>query len=90
MSSRSEDGSVKVLLVEDNPVDVLLMQEALKRTSLDINVSVVGDGAAALAFLHRQEAYANVSRPDFGFYRCRGATKRISPPYTDRDSASSG
>jgi len=55
---------IEILLVEDNPADVRLTQEALKEEKLHNNLSVVNDGVEALAFLRREGEYANVVRPD--------------------------
>lgn len=52
------------LLVEDNPGDVRLTREALKECKLYNNLSVVGDGVEALAFLRREGKYADAPRPD--------------------------
>lgn len=52
------------LLVEDNPGDVRLTREALKECKLSNNLSVVGDGVEAIAFLKQQGQYANAPRPD--------------------------
>lgn len=52
------------LLVEDNPGDVRLTQEALKECKLRNNLSVVGDGVEALAFLRREGEYADAPKPD--------------------------
>jgi chemotaxis family two-component system response regulator Rcp1 len=55
---------VEILLVEDNPGDVVLTIEALKEAKMLNRLHVVEDGAAALNFLHRREPYANVPQPD--------------------------
>jgi CheY-like chemotaxis protein len=52
------------LLVEDNPGDVRLTCEALTESKVKNNLSIVGDGLEALAFLHREGKYANAPRPD--------------------------
>lgn len=52
------------LLVEDNPGDVRLTREALEESKLRNNLSVVGDGEEALAFLRRHPPYENAPRPD--------------------------
>lgn len=52
------------LLVEDNPGDVRLTQEALKSHKVQNNLHVVGDGEEAMAFLRKQGKYANAPRPD--------------------------
>jgi CheY-like chemotaxis protein len=58
------DGSIEVLLVEDNPGDVRLTKEALKEGKLLNHVTVVGDGVEALSFLRRQGQYADAAPPD--------------------------
>jgi two-component system, chemotaxis family, response regulator Rcp1 len=55
--------SLEVLLVEDNPGDVRLMQEALRGSSSDVNLHVACDGPEALAFLRRQGSHAGAPRP---------------------------
>lgn len=57
-------GPLEVLLVEDDPGDVLIAQEALKASSLRSRLRVVSDGDAALAYLRHGEGYADVERPD--------------------------
>jgi len=54
----------EILLVEDSPADVRLTQEALKEYKVLNNLSVVGDGEQAIAFLRREGEYANAPRPD--------------------------
>jgi two-component system, chemotaxis family, response regulator Rcp1 len=54
-----------ILLVEDNPGDVRLIQENLKEIPLRTQLSVVEDGELALAFLRRQGPYTAAPRPDF-------------------------
>ena len=55
---------VHVLLVEDNPGDVRLTQEALKDSRIHVRLSVVKDGVEAIEFLRRQGRYARATRPD--------------------------
>jgi CheY-like chemotaxis protein len=55
---------VEILLVEDNPGDVRLTQEALKQNKVANNLYVAGDGVEALAFLRREGQYADAVRPD--------------------------
>ena len=55
---------VEILLVEDNPGDVRLTQEALKEGKVLNNMSVAGDGLEAMAFLRREGKYADAPRPD--------------------------
>ena len=53
-----------VLLVEDDPGDVLMVTEALERSENPPRLHVAGDGQEALDFLRRQEGHADVPRPD--------------------------
>jgi len=55
---------IEVLLVEDNPGDVRLMQEALKDAKVRNNLHVVNDGDEAMSFLRRQEKYSDSPEPD--------------------------
>jgi CheY-like chemotaxis protein len=55
---------IEVLLVEDDPGDVLLIQEAFQDNKLANRVHVVADGVEALAFLRAQGEYADAPRPD--------------------------
>ena len=55
---------VNILLVEDNPGDVRLTREALKEGKIHNNMSVVGDGEEALAFLRREATHEAAPRPD--------------------------
>ncbi|OIQ80044.1 response regulator rcp1 [mine drainage metagenome] len=55
---------VEFLLVEDNPGDVRLTQEALSECAIPNNLNVVPDGMEAVAFLRREGKYANAPRPD--------------------------
>ena len=64
MNARSFGRHAEILLVEDNPGDVRLIQENFKDIKLLNRMSVVRDGEEALAFLHRQGKYAEAPRPD--------------------------
>ncbi len=56
---------LRVLLVEDNPADVILVREALREHGLDFDLNVLRDGAEALACIHRQETGEGADeRPD--------------------------
>jgi two-component system, chemotaxis family, response regulator Rcp1 len=54
----------RILVVEDNPGDVRLIREALLAGGIGHQLSVVGDGEAALEFLRHQGAHAAALRPD--------------------------
>jgi CheY-like chemotaxis protein len=53
----------EVLLVEDNPGDIRLLQEAFKEAGLSWNLSIARDGEHAMAFLHHEGIYAASPRP---------------------------
>ncbi len=55
---------IEILLVEDNPGDVRLTEEALKEAKVSNNLNVVSDGMEAMDFLYRRGAYAESKRPD--------------------------
>jgi CheY-like chemotaxis protein len=55
---------IEILLVEDNPGDVLLTKEALKEGKVRNNLSVVGDGVEALKYLRKEGQYAEAEPPD--------------------------
>lgn len=54
----------KILLVEDNQSYVSLMTEALEESQVPTNLSVVMDGAEAMAFVRRESKYIHSPRPD--------------------------
>jgi two-component system, chemotaxis family, response regulator Rcp1 len=54
----------QVLLVDDNPADVVLAREALAGGRHQSCISDVQDGVEAMAFLHRVGRYADAVRPD--------------------------
>ena len=55
--------NVTILLVEDNPGDVRLTQEALRESKLLNELHVVNDGEEAMAFLRREDRYVDAPRP---------------------------
>lgn len=59
-----ETADLDVLLVEDDPGDVLMVQEVFEDHGLGGHLDVVNDGAAALQFLRREGPYADARRPD--------------------------
>ena len=56
--------ALEVLLVEDNPGDVRLTQEAFLDANKSINLNVAADGVEAMAFLRRTGAHLSAPRPD--------------------------
>jgi CheY-like chemotaxis protein len=55
---------IEVLLVEDDPGDVLMTQEAFEEHKVRNNLTVVSDGEEALTYLRREGKYADAPRPD--------------------------
>ncbi len=55
---------IEILMVEDNPVDVLVTREALKQGRIMNNLSVAEDGEEALDFLFRTGQFSAAPRPD--------------------------
>jgi two-component system, chemotaxis family, response regulator Rcp1 len=54
----------EVLLVEDNPGDVFLTQEAFREGRVPLRLSVVSDGEQAMQYLRRQAPFEDAIRPD--------------------------
>jgi CheY-like chemotaxis protein len=63
VTSPALPGGADVLLVEDDPGDVLLTREAFEGHHRGLQLHVVGDGEAALRFLRRNGDFAGVPRP---------------------------
>jgi len=55
---------VDVLLVEDDPGDVVLIKEAFEYNKVHNTLHIVSDGVEALEFLHRRGRYEEAPRPD--------------------------
>ncbi|REE96025.1 response regulator [Thermomonospora umbrina] len=56
--------AIEVLLVEDDPGDVLLTREAFEDNKVGNRLKVVSDGEEAMAYLRREGPYAQAPRPD--------------------------
>jgi two-component system, chemotaxis family, response regulator Rcp1 len=55
---------LEILMVEDSPADVRLTREAFKEGKILNHLSVMKDGVEGMAFLRRQNPYADAPRPD--------------------------
>ena len=55
---------VEVLLVEDNPGDVRLTQEALKESAVNVHLSVAKDGVEAMDFLYHRAQFESAPTPE--------------------------
>ena len=56
--------SIEILLIEDNPGDVRLTEEALKEGKVINRLSVVPDGVEAIEYLRKRGDYASAATPD--------------------------
>ncbi|CUW40934.1 Signal transduction response regulator, CheY-like response regulator [Magnetospirillum sp. XM-1] len=64
MTLRNASEAFEILLVEDNPGDARLAQEALKEGRMTSRLKVVVDGVEAMSFLRREGPYAGSPRPN--------------------------
>jgi CheY-like chemotaxis protein len=55
---------VRILVVDDDPADVLMIEEALEQSGVEKTIDVVGDGREAMDFLRRSGRHAAAQRPD--------------------------
>src|SRR5918992_3805272 len=55
---------IEILMVEDNPRDARLAEEALKDSKIKNNLYHVEDGMSAMRFLYREAEYAHAPHPD--------------------------
>ena len=58
---------IEVLVVESNPADARLTEEAFREAGLTSGFRSVSDGEDALAYVHKQGKYENVTTPDLIF-----------------------
>jgi len=63
MADRGGSEAVDVLLVEDDPGDVLMTREAFEHHRIRNTLHVVGDGERAMQFLRRDGDYHAAPRP---------------------------
>jgi two-component system, chemotaxis family, response regulator Rcp1 len=55
---------IEILLIEDNPGDARLTEEALREGRVSNRLSHVIDGVEAMAFVRREPPFADAPRPD--------------------------
>ena len=62
---KRKNRNVELLLVEDNPADVVMMEEVLLDADIDnLNIQTVYDGVEAMAYLNREGIYKEKLLPD--------------------------
>ena len=64
MGERISIEAINILLVEDNPADVRLTEEAFKEAKVTNKLHVVYDGVEAIKFLKLEPPYEDRPRPD--------------------------
>ena len=64
MSEQYSSSPIEILLVEDDPGDVLMTQEAFKDYKISNRLSVVSNGEDAIAYMRKQGRFADVTTPD--------------------------
>ena len=62
-SNMEDTPTMIILLVEDDPGDAELTQQALSESELELDICVVSNGESALAFLHQEGEYSSAPRP---------------------------
>lgn len=60
----SDQETIEVLLIEDNPGDIRLFEEALKISQSNIHLTVVRDGEQAINFFHKEHLLEETLLPD--------------------------
>ena len=63
LNANGIDGTLEILLVEDNPADARLTREVFEGGRLSTHLNVVSDGEQALSFLRREGIYESAPRP---------------------------
>ena len=59
------EGPIKILVVEDNPMDVRMIRYALQQQKTwATEIAVAEDGEQAIYYLNRQHSFAGATRPD--------------------------
>lgn len=64
MTSPRPGEMIQILLVEDDPGDVVITREAFADNKVRNQLSVVSDGESAMAFLRRTGEFTDAPRPD--------------------------
>ena len=64
MTEHPPSQPIEILLVEDDPGDVLMTQEAFSDYKIANRLTVVSNGEDAIAYLRKQGRFADVDTPD--------------------------
>jgi len=60
----NRQNNITILLIEDNPGDVRLTQEAFKEGRKNVTLDVVMDGVEAINYLYKNGQYSDKKSPD--------------------------
>jgi len=63
MNNGKNGHPIEILLVEDNPGDVRLTQEAFRENDINNKLNVVNNGQEAMYYLRREGEYKDAARP---------------------------
>lgn len=66
---------IQILLVDDDPDDVLLMSEVMRETRVASDLHIAMDGEEAMDFFHRRGRFTDAPVPDLVFLDPNLATK---------------
>lgn len=64
MTTQNLEKTIEILLIEDNPGDIRLFQEAIKTSQYKLNLNIVRDGEQAMDFLNRKTSFVQAVVPD--------------------------
>lgn len=64
MRANTTARSIEILLVEDNPGDIILTKEAFAEAKIKNNIHIAKDGEEALAYLNNHQGFENAVKPD--------------------------
>jgi CheY-like chemotaxis protein len=67
MNLAANSAPIDLLLVEDDPGDVVMTREALSDARILHNLHVIDNGESAVAFLRQEGRYSDAPRPDLVF-----------------------
>ncbi len=64
MKASTANRPIVILMIEDNPTDVLITREGLLRAKMLNTLHVADDGVEAMDFLNQRGKYSGAPRPD--------------------------
>lgn len=66
---------IEILMVDDDPGDVLLVREALSTAAPSTRLQVLSDGSEVIPYLRREGDHAGARRPGPRFWQTSTATQ---------------